>query len=394
MNSGNIFAECKSLDKIMVFHKDADISNYKYCRDDITIYAYAGSKAEKFAVKKGFKFVPIDKIHVHEFDTEPVIKEPTCSEAGSTSHICILCRNEIVTEIPALEHTYNNGKVTKEASCTESGIFTYTCTACGAAENEEIPVTDHVLRDTVKTEATCTKTGVMAHECINCNYEITEDIPISGHDYLTDLEKATKGEDGYILVYCSDCSDIKTSETIYKASKSTLSKVNRVYNGKVFKPVLTVKNSKNKKLIKGTDYTVKLVNHAGKIVNKPVNAGKYKYVITFKGNYSGKITKEFTIKPPAAVITKLQSKAKKKITVKWKKVPKQITGYEIRYSTTSGFKGGTYQTAYVKKPAAISKTLTAKKSGKRYYVKIRTYKTVNGIKLYSTWSKVKSVKTK
>ena len=34
------------------------------------------------------------------------------------------------------------------------------------------------------------------------------------------------------------------------------------------------------------------------------------------------------------------------------------------------------------------------KAKKKYFVRIRTYKTVNGKKVYSSWSKSKTVKTK
>jgi hypothetical protein len=41
-----------------------------------------------------------------------------------------------------------------------------------------------------------------------------------------------------------------------------------------------------------------------------------------------------------------------------------------------------------------SKKVTKLKEKKTYYVKVRTYKTVKGIKIYSDWSAVKTVKTK
>ena len=47
----------------------------------------------------------------------------------------------------------------------------------------------------------------------------------------------------------------------------------------------------------------------------------------------------------------------------------------------------------VAKPKSVSpKTIKATK--KKYYVRVRTYKIVNGKKVYSSWSKVKSIKTK
>ena len=48
-----------------------------------------------------------------------------------------------------------------------------------------------------------------------------------------------------------------------------------------------------------------------------------------------------------------------------------------------------------KKEAKTTKNKVKKlKAKKKYYVRVRTYKTVNGKKVYSSWSKVKSIKTK
>jgi phosphodiesterase/alkaline phosphatase D-like protein len=97
---------------------------------------------------------------------------------------------------------------------------------------------------------------------------------------------------------------------------------------------------------------------------------------------------------PKTKITSLK-KGKKKITVKWKK-KKQITGYQIQYSTDKKFKKN--RKTVTVKAKKTSRTITKLKSKKKYYVRIRTYKTVksNGKtkKSYSGWSAVKSVKTK
>ena len=85
------------------------------------------------------------------------------------------------------------------------------------------------------------------------------------------------------------------------------------------------------------------------------------------------------------------------MTVKWKKQTKQTTGYQIQYSTKKKFTSGT-KTATIKKNKTTSKKITKLNKNKKYYVRIRTYKTVkvNGksIKIYSSWSKVKSAKTR
>ena len=81
--------------------------------------------------------------------------------------------------------------------------------------------------------------------------------------------------------------------------------------------------------------------------------------------------------------------------MKWNKQT-TVTGYQIQYSTSSNFSNA--KTVKVTKNSTTSKTLTGLKSGKKYYVKIRTYKTlkVNGKSktVYSLWSKATSVKVK
>ena len=83
---------------------------------------------------------------------------------------------------------------------------------------------------------------------------------------------------------------------------------------------------------------------------------------------------------------------KKSIKVTWKKV-KGIKGYQIQYSTNKKFKKGN-KTITVKSAKSTSATIKKLKSKKKYYVRMRTYKVVNGKKVYSAWSKAKSVKVK
>ena len=83
---------------------------------------------------------------------------------------------------------------------------------------------------------------------------------------------------------------------------------------------------------------------------------------------------------------------KKSVKVTWKKV-KGIKGYQIQYSTNKKFKKGN-KTITVKSKKSTSATIKKLKSKKKYYVRMRTYKIVNGKKVYSAWSKAKSVKVK
>ena len=99
-----------------------------------------------------------------------------------------------------------------------------------------------------------------------------------------------------------------------------------------------------------------------------------------------------TSAPKKTSIARLTA-GKKKIKVRWNRQSVGKPGYQIQYSTNSKFKNGK-RTVTVSKNKTTSRTLTKLKAKKKYYVRIRTYKTIKGEKVYSAWSKAKSVKTK
>ena len=96
-------------------------------------------------------------------------------------------------------------------------------------------------------------------------------------------------------------------------------------------------------------------------------------------------------KPKSASIKKVKG-AKKAILVTCKKVS-GVNGYEIQVATNKKFKKNK-KTVNIKKQKTTKTTVKKLKAKKKYYVRVRTYKIVNGKKVYSSWSKVKSVKTK
>ena len=78
----------------------------------------------------------------------------------------------------------------------------------------------------------------------------------------------------------------------------------------------------------------------------------------------------------------------KKLVVKWAK-DSSVDGYEVQVALKKNFKTG-LKKATVKKANKTSVTIKKLKKGRKYYVRIRSYKTVDGTKLYSDWSKVKT----
>ncbi len=84
---------------------------------------------------------------------------------------------------------------------------------------------------------------------------------------------------------------------------------------------------------------------------------------------------------------------KGKLTVKWKKQKKGITGYQLQYGTDPSF--GTGSTIIkITSPKTVKKVLKGMERKTKYYVRIRTCREENGRLSYSEWSKTKSAKVK
>lgn len=185
----------------------------------------------------------------------------------------------------------------------------------------------------------------------------------------------------------SDSSSETNTETIDISSITniTLSKTSYIYNGKERKPNVTV-NMDSVELTKDTDYTVSYENN--------MEVGTASVVIIGAGKYIGTINKNFTIIPKGTTILEKLTAKKKEFTVKWKKQLKSTTGYQVQYSTNKKFKKKKTIVKTVKKVKTTKLVVKNLKAKKKYYVRVRTYKTVNGKNYYSNWSKVKNVTTK
>ncbi len=131
-----------------------------------------------------------------------------------------------------------------------------------------------------------------------------------------------------------------------------------------------------KGLTDGTTYKFRI--RAVKTVNGKNYYGEYTYL-------------KITTKPNKVTISKIKSTAKKKINVYWKKISNS-SGYELQYSLKNNFKSK--KSVKIKSKKILNKTIKSLKSNKKYYIKIRAYKLVEGKKIYGDFSKVKNIKVK
>lgn len=255
-----------------------------------------------------------------------------------------------------------------------------------STSNSKVAAVDTNGKVTAIGGGTAVITASIGGRSVSCNVTVT--VCTKGHTYKTTVTKATASKNGSITTACTVCGAKKSSTVIYYPRTITLSGSKYSYNGKTRTPSVKVTGS-NGKAIPSSAYTVSYAKGRK-------NVGRYGVKISFRGNYSGTVTKTFDILPKSISISKVIP-AKKGFTVKWKAQKQQVTGYQIQYSTIKNFKKSVKSKTVAKYRTAFAK-FTKQKEKKTYYVRIRTYKTVkiNGksTKLYSGWSKVKAVKTK
>lgn len=108
------------------------------------------------------------------------------------------------------------------------------------------------------------------------------------------------------------------------------------------------------------------------------------------------IVEDRTVTLDSTAITEL-SGGKSSLTIRWNKIATPlgalyIDGYQIQYCTNKNFKGAKKVTA--KGYGRNSKTIKKLRSGKRYYVRVRTYAKVGRTTYFSSWSTSKSVRAR
>lgn len=170
------------------------------------------------------------------------------------------------------------------------------------------------------------------------------------------------------------------SVTIYaKLTQSTY-----VYTGNTITPKIKVTLSNGR--IANTDCYKVTYSTSRKYV------GSHQVTITPLKEFASqkKIVLKYKIIPKSTYITGV-SKGLRKMTIKWKKNTSQTTGYQIKYYRNNSANDARYKT--VNGISKSSQPLYNFISSKNYYFKIRAFKTVNGTKYYSNWSKAKTYKT-
>ena len=330
-------------------------TSYKDSTTKATGHSYGNSVVTKqpTCTSEGTKTKTCTKCNATVTETIPktshkyadTVVAPTCTTDGYTLHKCSVCGTSYKNNTTkATGHSYGNSVVTKQPTCTSEGTAIKTCTKCNATVTEKLPAKGHTAVIDKGYPATCTTAGKTdGSHCSVCNTVIKAQTVINatGHKssaWITD-KAASIGVKGSKHKECTVCKKVlETAEipalsriSISKASV-TLSNSTYAYDGKAKKPGVTVKLN-GKTLKNGTDYAVSYSNNT--------KVGTAKVTITGKGNYTGSVSKTYSIKNnfKKATVSGISTKAftgnniTQSITVKCNgKTLKNGTDYTVSYS--------------------------------------------------------------
>ena len=344
-------------------------SGETFARRTVTVNATSGDASADTHLEVGNADLSVDDITLEKLGTENVITAQIHNigtvEAKNVNVVFKNGENEVYTSnvdtlLPLQTNIVQFNISDDELTYEEEGGAVITASVTSGSnevnigDNDSSVLIEKHIHDwsewTVETEPTCVDKGKKTRVCNTCTKSEEAVIsPTGKHTYLKQVVLPTYDEQGYTIYTCEVCN----------------------YSYK-------------------DDFTDKLERPTEKPTSSPAPSPTPTPTPT-PTQPQPTTTVKAVSKPKSAKIKKVKA-AKKAVSVEWKKVS-GVKGYQVQVATDKKFKKNK-KTATVKKQKTTKVTIKKLKAKKKYYVRIRTYKTVNGKKVYSSWSKVKSVKTK
>ena len=316
---------------------------------------------------------------------------PTCTTGGYTLHTCSVCKKSYKdNETQPTGHKYITNTV--EATCEKDGYTEKKCSNCDYYTKTIIPKKGHTPSSewTVIKQTTCAEAGEQVRYCTICGevaekQEITK-LPHTSSDWIIDKE-AAPGIAGSMHTECTVCHERLETTTIPALARIDISEADATlstsiyeYDGGYMKPGVVVKLN-DTLLVAGKDYTVSYIN------NKKV--GTATVIVNGIVQYTGSISKTFTINPAKQNIQKLETRYGG-FFVDWAQKG-SATGYEIQYATNYGFTNAETKRLTANKLDTV--TISGLYRGRNYFVRVRSYTIVRGSTYYGEWSPIKNVVT-
>ena len=360
-------------------------------RRTVTVNATSGDASADTHLEVGNADLSVDDITLEKLGTENVITAQIHNigtvEAKNVNVVFKNGENEVYTSnvdtlLPLQTNIVQFNISDDELTCEEEGGAVITASVTSGSnevnigDNDSSVLIEKHIHDwsewTVETEPTCVDEGKKTRVCNTCTKSEEAVIsPTGKHTYSKQVVLPTYDEQGYTIYTCEVCNysykDDFTDKLERPTEKPTSSPAPSPTPSPAPSPTPSPAPSPTPSPAPNPTPTPTPTQPQPTTTVKAVS------------------------KPKSAKIKKVKP-AKKAVSVEWKKVS-GIKGYQVQVATDKKFKKNK-KTATVKKQKTTKVTIKKLKAKKKYYVRIRTYKTVKGKKIYSSWSKVKKVKTK
>ena len=353
-------------------------------RRTVTVNATSGDASADTQLEVGNADLSVDDITLEKLGTENVITAQIHNigtvEAKNVNVVFKNGENEVYTSnvdtlLPLQTNIVQFNISDDELTYEEEGgaVITASVTSdsneVNIGDNNSSVLIEKHIHDwsewTAETKPTCVDEGKKTRVCNTCTKQEEAVIsPTGKHTYSKQVVLPTYDEQGYTIYTCEVCN--------YSYKDDFTDKLERPAEKPTVKPT-------EKPTAAPTNPTA-----SNTAVTLPQSANS-------QASNAESTTSAQVQKPNKTSVKKLKAK-KGSVELTWSKT-KGVKGYEIQLATDKKFKKNK-KTATVKKQKTTKTTVKKLKAKKKYYVRVRTYKIVNGKKVYSAWSKVKSVKTK
>ena len=327
----------------------------------------------------------------------------TCTKTGLTEgKHCSVCKKVLVSQsvVKAKGHSFENYVSNKNATYLADGTKTAKCkNGCGATKT----VTDAGSKKSKTSLSKCSVTlsytskiytGSALKPTVTVkNGSSTVNSSYYSVSYTNNIKIGTatvtiKAKDGNYPY----SGTVKTNFTIKDKSSQTLkvSAPTTVYPGKTY--ATTVTGAKGKVTYTSSNNSIAKVYSNGKIQGFKTGTVTITIKSAETSSYKAAV-KTVTVKvaPKTTAIKSIASPKPGQIKLTWAKNT-TTNYYQIQYSTSSKFTSSTTKTVYIYSNSTTNKAITGLKSGKRYYVRMRSIDKTK--KIYSSWSSVKSITVK
>lgn len=325
------FALCNNLSDIYINSVGCNTIGIDAIMYKVTIYGYANTAVERYAGENGNAFIAFEEENPHIHSFEKTIDGGMCKKNIRYKYVCEECGIFYYENLNYSYHIFKDAySVTKEPTCLEDGKRVKYCICAQAKRDEQtIPATGHeMVIDNVAVAPTETTEGwTQGSHCGICGIALETKIIVSPDEFDITVTAdgvmarksvpATYASNGMItdISFVGQDSSIKTEisrTVIYKIGKISLSSTAYVCDGKIYKPTLTVTDSRGK-VIPTSAYSVSYSDSRSKM------PGRYSVTISFSGNYYGKKNYYYTINPADVKNIRASAKATA-VKLQWDKV--------------------------------------------------------------------------